>query len=98
MAQQHSTACGLLDSMFRRIAHSAAINYDVEKPLPCSECGDLLKNHLFKNAVRQPSPEDKNLKNIPKQYRNQELGELFARKVHGLEALFDAVRQMLRLT
>lgn len=50
-------------------------------PLPCSECGIVLRSRAFKNAIRRPVPRDKDSKFINYRFRNPVLGSIYARTI-----------------
>ncbi|KAJ7258598.1 hypothetical protein C8J57DRAFT_1644546, partial [Mycena rebaudengoi] len=57
--------------------------------LPCSSCAALLSKKAFKVALKKPAPEPENYIYVNKQYRNQVLGELYARTI-GLQDIIEA--------
>ena len=60
-------------------------------PLPCSECGIVLRSRAFKNAIRRPVPRDKDSKFINYRFRNPVLGSIYARTIGVRELVEDDV-------
>ncbi|KAJ7577185.1 hypothetical protein C8J56DRAFT_798958 [Mycena floridula] len=76
-----STDCG---------GHASGQSEDEKRRrLPCGSCRELLKLHTFQNALSKPTRDDDNYKFINKHFRNELMGEHFA-KVKGLKKLFDS--------
>lgn len=48
---------------------------------PCSECSKLLKNKVFKNALRRKLPDEQNLRYTPSTYRAKMTGEQYTKMV-----------------
>lgn len=48
---------------------------------PCSECSDLTRNKVFKNALRRKLPKEENLRYTPSAYRAKMTGEQYAKMV-----------------
>ncbi|KAJ6459147.1 hypothetical protein C8R47DRAFT_1028273 [Mycena vitilis] len=68
--------------------HVLAAGLDGSRTLPCSECSLILGNARFKQAIRLPIPDDENYIYVNRQFRNQELGELYARTI-GLKEIIE---------
>lgn len=64
----------------------------------CDACLQVLQSKAFRNAIRIGVPEDKNYKYLNERYRNNSLGQLYARS-HGLQDLIEdqVRREILRL-
>ncbi|KAJ7433925.1 hypothetical protein B0H11DRAFT_1758325 [Mycena galericulata] len=58
------------------------------RPLPCSECSSVLRLKKFKTAIRRPAPDDANYIYVNDKYRNQLLGEIYARSI-GLKEIIE---------
>ncbi|KAJ6621927.1 hypothetical protein B0H10DRAFT_1910305 [Mycena sp. CBHHK59/15] len=56
--------------------------------LPCSECCAVLGNPRFKQAIRLPIPDSENYIYVNEKYRNQDLGEIYARTI-GLQEIIE---------
>ncbi|KAJ6615754.1 hypothetical protein B0H10DRAFT_2220087 [Mycena sp. CBHHK59/15] len=56
--------------------------------LPCSECSAVLSIKGFKQSTRRPVPADKDYIYVNDKYRNQLLGELYARSI-GLKEIIE---------
>ncbi|KAJ7101505.1 hypothetical protein B0H15DRAFT_769608 [Mycena belliarum] len=61
---------------------------DGSRILPCSECSSVLSHPRFKQAIRCPVPADENYIYVNHQYRNKELGEIYARAI-GLKEIIE---------
>ncbi|KZV78173.1 hypothetical protein EXIGLDRAFT_595025, partial [Exidia glandulosa HHB12029] len=58
---------------------------------PCTACWSVKSLKAFKNALRHETPDEENLKFVPHEYREKELGDLYLR-YHGLAGLVKTVR------
>jgi len=56
---------------------------------PCGECSNLLKNKVFKNALRRKLPKEENLRYTPLTYRAKMTGEQYTKMV----GVYDIVRK-----
>ncbi|KAJ6612870.1 hypothetical protein B0H10DRAFT_1642815, partial [Mycena sp. CBHHK59/15] len=56
--------------------------------LPCSKCCAVLGNPRFKQAIRLPIPDSENYIYVNEKYRNQDLGEIYARTI-GLQEIIE---------
>ncbi|KAI0682051.1 hypothetical protein BC835DRAFT_1424926 [Cytidiella melzeri] len=57
-----------------------------DEPPPCSACQELLRLRGFQVQLQRPMPAEKNLKFVPKMYRDEDVGALYL-QYHGLRAL-----------
>jgi hypothetical protein len=62
---------------------------DVE-PQPCRICQSLLHLHTFQVQLNRPMPTEKNMKYVPKIYRDEALGSLYL-KIKGVRELVEEV-------
>ncbi|TFK60394.1 hypothetical protein BDN72DRAFT_779478 [Pluteus cervinus] len=46
-------------------------------PVPCEMCSALYELHTFQVRLRQPTPTEENMKYVRKDYRNEELGQIY---------------------
>ncbi|KAF8166954.1 hypothetical protein BJ912DRAFT_1149772 [Pholiota molesta] len=61
---------------------------------PCSDCTQVFKSKLFKNALRRPTPKDENFIYTNHRYRSHGLGKIYARTV-GVKAILEHPNPML---
>lgn len=58
--------------------------------IPCLECNALWKLPTFRTILRRKTPDEKNMKYVPKAYRCPELGTIYL-KYHGVRDLMEKV-------
>jgi hypothetical protein len=61
-----------------------------EDPSPCSKCESLLHLHAFQVQLNRPMPAEKNMKFVPKIYRDEALGSLYL-QIKGVRELVEEV-------
>ena len=81
----HHQKLRVFSSCCTNVAHQS----DRDQVKPCHSCCALLKSTRFRSAINKPTPSDNNFKYINHRFRNQVLGEQFAR-VKGLKNLLDS--------
>ena len=68
---------------------------DSKRPKPCLSCVAVLQSRGFKNAIRVPTPSDKNYKFVNFRFRNKLLGRIFARTIGVKHIIEDEVWRIL---
>lgn len=51
------------------------------RALPCPSCSALLSSKSFKKTVKKPAPANSDYIYVPKQFRNQVVGEIYGRNI-----------------